>query len=96
LIEAEGQVVSKQVLLENLWPKVIVEDDTLARTVSRLRTALKDSASNPKYVETIPKKGYRFTALSKIDANPSIEQAVNPEVALASKLESLSACENLP
>ncbi len=50
-----------------LWPKQIVGEDSLPRTVSKLRNALGDSASAPAYIETIPKRGYRLLV--------SVEQA---------------------
>jgi DNA-binding winged helix-turn-helix (wHTH) protein/Tfp pilus assembly protein PilF len=62
LIRAKGNVLSREELIAALWPEVIVGEDTLARTVSRLRAVLGDSASNSNYIETIPKKGYRFKA----------------------------------
>src|SRR5438270_13793337 len=43
-----------------LWPGVIVGEDSLARTVSKLRQALGDDAKAPRYIETIAKRGYRL------------------------------------
>ncbi|GBL04491.1 lysine decarboxylase transcriptional regulator, CadC [Glaciecola sp. KUL10] len=57
---SNGEVLSRDYLIAELWPNTIVGEDTLARTVSRLRSELSDSASAPKFIETIPKKGYRF------------------------------------
>ncbi len=62
LTERAGQVVGKDALLELLWPGVIVGEDTLARTISKLRNALDDSAKSPEYIETVPKRGYRLIA----------------------------------
>lgn len=62
LIMANGRVVSKHSLLDHVWSGLVVGDDTLARAISRLRAALEDSAANPQYIETIPKKGYRLKA----------------------------------
>ena len=60
LLRENQSVVAKETLIKELWPKVVVGDDTLAKTVSRLRTALGESASHPNLVETIPKRGYRI------------------------------------
>lgn len=60
LVDRQEQVVSKDELMETLWPDTVVGEDTLARTISRLRSALSDSAKAPRFVETIPKRGYRF------------------------------------
>ncbi len=57
-----GQVLSREQLLAELWPGQIVGDDSLARTVSKLRQALDDDARAPRYVETIAKRGYRLVA----------------------------------
>jgi transcriptional activator of cad operon len=55
-----GRVFSHNEINSALWSDVTVGEDTLARTISRLRRALGDSAQAPKYVETIPKRGYRI------------------------------------
>jgi DNA-binding winged helix-turn-helix (wHTH) protein/tetratricopeptide (TPR) repeat protein len=62
LADRAGAVVSRDELLAALWPGVIVGDDTLARTVSKLRSALRDDVRNPAYIETVPKRGYRLIA----------------------------------
>ncbi|MBB1061249.1 tetratricopeptide repeat protein [Marilutibacter spongiae] len=55
-----GDVVPREALMEALWPDMVVGDDSLARTVSKLRQALGDDARMPRYVETIAKRGYRW------------------------------------
>ena len=62
LAEAEGQVLGHAELLQALWPGMIVGDDTIARSISRLRRALDDDARAPRYIETLPKRGYRLLA----------------------------------
>lgn len=62
LAERPGQVVSREALLETLWPGVIVGDDALTQVVVKLRRALGDAAGEPAYIETIPKGGYRLVA----------------------------------
>ncbi len=57
-----GEVVTHEEIFAALWPDTIVGDDTLARTVSKLRRAFDDDAKSPAYVETIPKRGYRLIA----------------------------------
>ncbi len=67
LIEAKGGLVTRASLHERLWPGVIVDFETsLNAAVRRLREALEDSADAPRYVETIPRRGYRFL----VDAAP--------------------------
>ncbi|MEO1575666.1 MAG: winged helix-turn-helix domain-containing protein, partial [Pseudomonadota bacterium] len=62
LAREPGRVMSRSALETALWPDTIVGEDTLARTVSRLRRALGDSAQSPSYIETLPKRGYRLIA----------------------------------
>ncbi len=61
LLASPGELVSRDALIERLWPKGVVEFDTALNTaVHRLRVALGDSADAPRYIETIPRRGYRF------------------------------------
>ncbi|MBV2130489.1 winged helix-turn-helix domain-containing protein [Arsukibacterium indicum] len=62
LAEQPGQLVSKEQLVSRVWPESYATDDTLARTLSRLRTTLDDDARAPRYIETVPKRGYRLIA----------------------------------
>src|SRR5205085_10218456 len=59
LTRRPGHLVTKQDLLDALWPDTFVEEATLARTISSLRKALAED-SDLKYIETVSKKGYRF------------------------------------
>src|SRR5580704_8506760 len=62
LAERQGQVVTREELKKHLWPEdTFVDFETgLNTAVSKLRDALSDSAENPRYIETIPRRGYRF------------------------------------
>jgi TolB-like protein/DNA-binding winged helix-turn-helix (wHTH) protein/Tfp pilus assembly protein PilF len=62
LLEHAGEVVGREQLRERLWPSdtFVQFDDNLNTTVKRVREALSDSADRPRYVETVPRKGYRF------------------------------------
>jgi Tol biopolymer transport system component/DNA-binding winged helix-turn-helix (wHTH) protein len=62
LIENSGHLVEKDELMTRLWPDTFVEEVTLARNVSDLRKALGQAANGQKYIETVPKRGYRFLA----------------------------------
>ncbi len=57
-----GEVVSKEELLESVWDGAAVEEGALARCVSELRSALGDDAKAPRYIQTIPTRGYRLIA----------------------------------
>jgi TolB-like protein/tetratricopeptide (TPR) repeat protein len=64
LLERPGQVVTREDLRHQLWPgEVFVDFDNLLNTaVAKLRNALGDSAGRPHFIETLPKRGYRFIA----------------------------------
>ena len=64
LIEHAGEVVTREELQQRLWPNnTFVEfDSSLNTAVKKLRVALGDSAVNPRFIETLPKRGYRFIA----------------------------------
>lgn len=62
LLEHPGEVVTRQELRQRLWPEdVFVDyDNLLNAAVARLRAVLGDSTENPRFIETLPKRGYRF------------------------------------
>ena len=62
LIENSGRLIEKEELMSKLWPDTFVEEATLARNISDLRKALGESTGDPKFIETVPKRGYRFIA----------------------------------
>ena len=57
-----GEVVTKATIVEALWGNVIVNDDALTRCMFKLRKALGDDARDPRYIETVSKRGYRLIA----------------------------------
>jgi len=73
LLERPGELVTREELIARLWPKGVVEFDTaLNSVVRRLRTALGDHAEAPRYIETIPRRGYRFIGtVEEAQAPPS-------------------------
>jgi len=66
LVQHGGQVVDKEQLLKDVWPDTFVEEGSLSRNIHELRKALGDDSSEPRYIETIPKRGYRFLAPLKV------------------------------
>jgi DNA-binding winged helix-turn-helix (wHTH) protein len=62
LVERAGSLVTKDEILKAVWPDVAVTDNALTQVVSDLRHALGDSSSAPRYLETVPRRGYRFIA----------------------------------
>jgi len=63
LLERPGEIVTRDDIQQRLWPDTNVEfESNLNAAIKRLRYALGDSADNPRFVETIPRRGYRFIA----------------------------------
>ena len=54
--------MSKQALLDHVWAGTFVGDDTIAQRISVLRKALGEGTSASRFIETVPKRGYRFVA----------------------------------
>src|ERR1700694_2784544 len=63
LLEKPGELVTREELRDRLWPKTIVDfDHGLNKAISKVREALGDSAENPRFIETVASRGYRFLA----------------------------------
>lgn len=62
LVQNGGRLLSKEELMKAVWPDVTVEEGNLSLNVSLIRKALGDSSTEPQYVETVTKWGYRFIA----------------------------------
>jgi len=62
LVENAGRLVTKQELLDTVWPETTVEENNLNHNVSVLRKALGERATAQQYIETVPRVGYRFAA----------------------------------
>lgn len=70
LIASRGDVVTREQLIARLWPTGVVDFDTgLNTAIRKLRTALGDTADTPRYIETLPRRGYRF--IGSLDADPA-------------------------
>jgi TolB-like protein/DNA-binding winged helix-turn-helix (wHTH) protein/Tfp pilus assembly protein PilF len=74
LLERQGQVVTRDELKEMLWASdtFVVFDDGLNTAIKKLRGALNDAADNPRFVETVPRVGYRFIAPVTIVQEPGV------------------------
>jgi len=73
LLLRPGELVTRDQLVKQLWPDgVFVDfDQSLNKAVNRLREALGDSADQPKFIETLPRRGYRFIGEVENDAKPA-------------------------
>ncbi|MEK6321711.1 MAG: winged helix-turn-helix domain-containing protein [Acidobacteriota bacterium] len=73
LVENSRRLIGKDELISRLWPDTFVEEATLARNISDLRKALGESSGEAKYIETVPKSGYRFVAeVRQVDPKDSV------------------------
>jgi DNA-binding winged helix-turn-helix (wHTH) protein/pimeloyl-ACP methyl ester carboxylesterase len=75
LVENAGRLVTKQELLDALWPTTAVEENNLNHNVSILRRALEERATGQQLIETVPRVGYRFAAAVEV-AEPRPEASV--------------------
>jgi DNA-binding winged helix-turn-helix (wHTH) protein len=71
LVENAGRMLGKAELMEKIWPDSFVEENNLAQQIFALRKALRPEDGGRKYIETLPKRGYRFLA----DVRESFETA---------------------
>jgi len=74
LVENGGQVVAKDDLMKRVWPNTFVEEGNLTQNISLLRKALGEAPGGAQFIETVPRRGYRFVAETKQswgDAEPA-------------------------
>jgi DNA-binding winged helix-turn-helix (wHTH) protein/Tol biopolymer transport system component len=69
LVERAGQLLTKERLLEDLWPNVVVEEHNLNKTISELRRVLGEKPGEHKFIVTKPGRGYRFVAEVSVASN---------------------------
>ena len=76
LAEHPGKVISKDRLLQSVWPATFVTEDVLTRAVSELRHALGDDPRRARFIQTIPKGGYRLVASVTPPSDPEVAATV--------------------
>jgi TolB-like protein/DNA-binding winged helix-turn-helix (wHTH) protein len=92
LVENRGRALEKDELMRAVWPDIVVEENNLARSISSLRKALGEKASEHRYVITIPGRGYRFVAPVREVPRASAEAAPGTIVQLPAS-EQVAAAE---
>jgi DNA-binding winged helix-turn-helix (wHTH) protein len=71
-----SRLITREELFERLWPGVTVTDNALTQLVSELRQTLGDSSGDPRYVQTVARRGYRFiAAVEHVDATAAVAAA---------------------
>ncbi len=87
LVENAGQLVTKQELLDAVWPDTAVEENNLTHNIAVLRKALGEKATGQHYIETVPRVGYRFVAAVETTAprtGPPMASAATADEAIGS------------
>jgi len=92
LVENHGRVVEKQELFEKVWKEKFVSDNALTRSIKEVRQAIGDSADSPRYIETVPRRGYRFVAPVSVRelAQRESDWSKAPHEALRDSFESIA------
>ena len=88
LVEHVGQVMTQDKILEALWPETYVNPEVLRKYIQEIRKALRDRPDNPEFIETLPKRGYRFVA-------PVIDKSGPPELATSLPIEAQTTEETV-
>ncbi len=80
MVEHHGHLLEKDELMKLVWPDTFVDENNLASNISQLRKALGEGENGQKFIETIPKRGYRFIAnVQKAqDEAPPMEENIAP------------------
>src|SRR5262245_21463089 len=76
LVERHGHLLEKDELLKKVWPDTFVEEANLASNISQLRKALGDGENGRQFIETAPKRGYRFIASVREFAEERVEPVI--------------------
>jgi len=71
LVEQRGRLVSKEELLRTVWPRLVVEENNLNQAVHHIRKALGDSREQPRFLVTVPGRGFQFIAETEVERWPA-------------------------
>src|SRR5436190_7331738 len=88
-VEHAGHLLPKDDLIQKLWQDRFVEESNLTFNIKMLRRALKDDAHQPRFIETVPRRGYRFIAEVK-ETVASVVSTTTEAEAKSSRLPSAS------
>jgi TolB-like protein/Tfp pilus assembly protein PilF len=93
LVQAAGRALTREELLQRLWPGTVVEEGSLTSHVSLLRKALGEGPKAQEFIETLPKRGYRFVGSVKRLASGMDDSGVDRTLLVVLPFENLSAGE---
>ncbi|MFN7940299.1 MAG: winged helix-turn-helix domain-containing protein [Thermoanaerobaculia bacterium] len=84
-VENAGRLLTKEELMQRLWPGVFVGEESLTQVIRKARLALGDDTQSPRFIQTVPRRGYRFIAAAQtIESSPP-----SPASALAASAPTL-------
>ena len=103
LVQNPGKVLRKDFLMQSVWPDSFVEEGNITFNIRQLRKALDDNAQSPTYIETIPRRGYRFllpveaftTVTPDKDEESIARQIAEAEPVLAAERKKFSATRSI-
>src|SRR5262249_31049223 len=89
LVEHKGQVLTKETLLQAVWPDSFVEESSLSQNIFLLRRMLKEDGDDRTFIETIPRRGYRFVAevASTTDMETVFQQRSETRIVIEDEFE---------
>jgi TolB-like protein len=90
LVQAAGRALTREELLQQLWPNTVVEEGSLTSHISVLRKALAEGTNGQQFIETLPKRGYRFVAPVKRTGSDASESGGHREMLVVLPFENLS------
>lgn len=79
LVENQGRLLDKDALMKTVWGETVVEENNLSQAIYLLRKALRDGEGGIRYIETVPKRGYRFLVEVKPSAPVETEESQSAE-----------------
>lgn len=92
-VENRGRLVSREEILDNVWPRTSVSDGSVSRAVASLRHALGDCATSAHLIETVPWRGYRFIA--EVHSSDDVRALTRFAIACGNRAYPLSSGENV-
>ncbi|MET0646073.1 MAG: alpha/beta fold hydrolase [Pyrinomonadaceae bacterium] len=75
LVERSGHCLAKEELMRRVWPDSFVEENNLSQNISQLRRALQSEGDGAQYIETVPRRGYRFNATVAVSEGAAREKS---------------------
>ena len=80
LVRQPGSLLTKNALLDEVWGHRFVSESVLKTAISEIRTALRDDARQPRFIETVSRRGYRFIAVTTAISTTRPERAIVSEI----------------